>query len=87
MKTLTVGSGSAWPDNVNLAEQTMALADFIMREFPEWPGNAGFSEGAIQCAMRIMQHCKDLLTQIEADPDAAQIAHLWRGERTAPLDT
>lgn len=42
-------------DNEPLESQVDRLAKFILREYPEWIGNAGDSEGAIDCAIRILK--------------------------------
>lgn len=49
-----MGPHTVVPIGESLESQVSRLADFIMRKYPDWPGNRGESEGAIDCAIRIM---------------------------------
>lgn len=41
------------------------LGDTILRCFPDYPGNHGESEGAIQCAIRIIADCEAKLRRVD----------------------
>lgn len=75
-----------------MEQQIEKLANYILQEYPSWPGSGGDSEGAVDCVIRILKFFKsELLIQVNLDLPkelyAAKLSNLIRKGGELPPNT